>query len=379
MGAGNSNGVMMFGEENDYPQITEKIINNSVTAKSCARILASFIVGKGFDSEVNKIVVGYDITGKGVTVYELLKRLAYDIAYHNGCYIHIGQNAFGDIISLNRVPFKYCRFGKVDDLGYTSTIHVYENWEKYSDFKRDRIRIYPIYSSNPEVFLKRVEEAGGIEKFKGQIDYFFNENNYLYPLSNIDSIFHDADAEFGVSLLRDNIFRNGISGKVIITVASMPSDAERQKIIEKIKNLISADGDPVLLLEEEIGANGELLKSVRIDKIDTNMTSEMYADLDKVLAKRIRKAFYAIPPVLIDYEESKLGTTSGEALREAFNYYNNMTRELRTNFGEWIAGYLQELQNPTLEANNDWTIKELSIDTDNINAQTNQHDTINNL
>ena len=44
--------------------------------------------------------------------------------------------------------------------------------------------------------------------------------------------------------------------------------------------------------------------------------------MKKALRTQSVKAFNAIPQILIDYESSQLGTTSGEALRQASEFYN---------------------------------------------------------
>ena len=54
------NGIMFFGEKNDYPQVIENIILSSVTAKATAGIYAKFLAGKGFTQEMNAAVVGID-------------------------------------------------------------------------------------------------------------------------------------------------------------------------------------------------------------------------------------------------------------------------------------------------------------------------------
>ena len=40
--------VFNFGSDNDYPTNIKKLINSSVTAKSCANLVGSFLYGKGF-------------------------------------------------------------------------------------------------------------------------------------------------------------------------------------------------------------------------------------------------------------------------------------------------------------------------------------------
>ena len=65
-------GCMTFGEKNDYPQIMERLIDGSVTAKAAASIFAKFLTGEGFSDEINQQVVGYDAKHKKITVRRLL-------------------------------------------------------------------------------------------------------------------------------------------------------------------------------------------------------------------------------------------------------------------------------------------------------------------
>ena len=52
------NGIMKFGENNDYPYIIEKLINGSITAKASANTYSKFLVGNGFAPEINSIIIG---------------------------------------------------------------------------------------------------------------------------------------------------------------------------------------------------------------------------------------------------------------------------------------------------------------------------------
>ena len=67
------------------------------------------------------------------------------------------------------------------------------------------------------------------------------------------------------------------------------------------------------------------VENIKIEKIDQNINDKLFVEYEKSWANNIRKAYDAIPAVLIDYEESKLGTTSGEAIRQAADYYNQQT------------------------------------------------------
>ena len=42
------------GIDNDYPELVESVIENSVTASRCKNLMSSYLSGKGFGDELNK-------------------------------------------------------------------------------------------------------------------------------------------------------------------------------------------------------------------------------------------------------------------------------------------------------------------------------------
>ena len=116
------NGIMQFGEKNDYSETIELIVNNSKTAKSVSRVYANFLEGNGFVNEaINDIVIAKDSRQQKVTVRDLLNMVCKSIALHNGFYFRISRNLEGKIKDVSFLPFKYCRF---------SNLTRYTNWEK---------------------------------------------------------------------------------------------------------------------------------------------------------------------------------------------------------------------------------------------------------
>ena len=112
------NGIMLFGEKNDYPQVIENIILSSVTAKATVGICAKFLAGKGFTQEMNEAVVGIDQFGADITLFDLLCDACYDLAKFNGAYIHSNLNLDFEVVNAKSMPFKYGRIAAVDESGF---------------------------------------------------------------------------------------------------------------------------------------------------------------------------------------------------------------------------------------------------------------------
>lgn len=102
------NGVMQFGDRNDYPQRIERLILGSVTGKAVTNAYAKFLTGMGFDGEINNIVVGFDSRGKQITIRGLLSMVAQSISFFNGAYIHVNLNQDMKVVNAQPLLFKNC-------------------------------------------------------------------------------------------------------------------------------------------------------------------------------------------------------------------------------------------------------------------------------
>lgn len=361
------NGYMQFGVGNDYPEVIERIVNNSVTAKAAANVYAKFLTGGGFENEqINNIPVAVDSRGKKITLRNLLSSAAYSVSRNNGFYFHCNMSLERKISTVKLVPFKYCRFAKLDDRGYTAKIGVYDNWQKDKDvkFNKDKIVWYNIYNLEPKAFAAQVKAAGTIGKFKGQIYFQFFDNTYIYPLSPFDPVYMDADTEYQIQLFKNRTIRNGMMDKTVFRVEEPNNKTEEEELTADIKKFLGPDGDTAMIMTDQIDpTTGEIKKSgaFAIDSIKSNINDKLFENWEKSLANNVRKSMAAIPAILLDYEESKLGTTSGEAIIQATNFYNAMTQDDRTQLQESFAEIFRNSAIPELAGNENWSIKPLNL------------------
>ena len=87
----------------------------------------------------------------------------------------------------------------------------------------------------------------------------------------------------------------------------------------------------MMVLEGSFAPDGKIIdgENVKLEKVEQNINDKMFEGYESSTQNAIRKAFNAIPQILIDYETSQLGTTSGEALKQAAEFYNAMTVDAR--------------------------------------------------
>ena len=236
-----TNGLMAWGENNDYPQLMEKIRLGSPTAKAVSRVYAKFLAGLGFENEaINNIIVGQDAKGKQITVKSLLTGVCNEIAGHNGFYLHCNVNLNGNIGSVHLKPFKNCRFSKPDDSEYSAMILYYEDWSKESvngkKYDSKKSKSYNVFNLDKKVIESQIAKAGGLQKYKGQIYFQFLDEQYFYPLNPFDAVYLDCDTEAQISLYKNRQIRDGFFDQVLIRVAPEGTDEEKQEFIDELEN-----------------------------------------------------------------------------------------------------------------------------------------------
>lgn len=366
------NGLMTFGENNDYPQVMEKIINGSVTAKTTANVYSKFLAGEGFENiEINKIKVGKDARGKTITVQSLLRQLANSLSRNNGGYIHCNYSREGKIKSTHLKPFKYCRFAISDDEGYSAKILVYDNWEKdrkKGRYESKKIKNFNVFNSNKKVITEQIVKAGDIEKYKGQIYFLFTDNEYFYPLSNYDEVYLDCDTEAQLALYRNRQTRNGFFKKTILRVQPAKTENEDNELAKAARASLGAGGDGLWIIEDEPDEDGNFSdsKGFKFDQLDSDIEDDLFKEWPKDISNNIRKAAKNIPRLLTEIEDGIFSGQSGEAIIQATNFYNAITRDERTEIEEAFQEIFKNFDNEVLSKNTNWKIKPLKLIPDGI-------------
>ena len=151
--------------------------------------------------------------------------------------------------------------------------------------------------------------------------------------------------------------------KIVFRVAPGGTDEEQEELSSDIKKFIGSDAETVLVLEDDLDETGEVKEngSFRIDKIESNVNDKLFEKWEKSLANNIRKAAKGVPAILIDYEQSNLGNTSGESVRAAVEYYNAITLDDRKAISKSFAEFFKNFNIPELANNTNWTIKPLEL------------------
>jgi hypothetical protein len=221
-----------------------------------------------------------------------------------------------------------------------------------------------VYNTTKEAIDSQIEAADGFAKWKGQIFFWFEDDDYIYPVSLVDPVMYDADTEKQISLFKNGELRRGFFMKYIIHHTSFDNPEDAEDFKDKLKKMMGGGHEySSLVMDGEFDVDGKLKSgpNIKIEKVEQNVDDKLFDAYEKSTVNNIRKAFHAIPQLLIDYEDGKLGTTSGEALIQASAFYNSQTEDTRKNIGQCFQQIMKNWKDDM--TNESFNIKPLTLGT----------------
>jgi hypothetical protein len=365
-------GIYNNGVDNAYPQRVERIINNSVTAKAACDKAKAFLIGEGFENQVlNEYIIYSDLQGD-VTLYDLLSKISHSVSRQKAAAINVQYNGNFDVSALKHVPYRNCRIGKKDSNDYSGLIHVYSNWEKRQgeEFKPQNAIKIPVF--NPK---KEVIQAQFSPNYMGQIALLLLDDEFVYPLAQIDPVLEDADTEAQIKGFKNGELRGGFFAKYMVYHTAFENIQDQEQFKNTLVEFQGGDHKKsLLLIPATFDADGKFIadSNIKIEKIEQNINDKIFESYEQSVANNIRKSMWNIPSILIEQQDGALFGNSGAAMEAAFEIYNAETRNIRKTISNWLKNILKNSSDPILK-NADYTIKELSYGTplDNTGSATN--------
>jgi hypothetical protein len=318
-------GIQTYGEYNDFPQRIAEIVEASVTGNSCTSIYTKFIVGRGFaDADFYAAVCD----SKGTTVDALLQSVGEDYARFGGFAIHVNYNALHEIVSASHFPFEWLRFENLDEEGNFNRLAAHPDWgrryTKLRQFRQKDIEHFHFFNSDPEVIDAEVAEAGGWNGYKGQIFYFSNKGQKVYPTPIFEAAVTDMSNEEGLSNITQRNVKNNFlpSGMVVDYDNTSNSEKQEEETKEELREF-QGDMNAGKLLYINI-KNGEQ-KPDFVPFVGKNFDRD-FEQAEKKTPQIIGRAF-SQPPIL---RAEDVGANFGaDLMRNAYDYYNSITESER--------------------------------------------------
>lgn len=318
--------IHTYDIDNCYPQRMLSLINASGTAKSAVKLLAKYIVGKGFaDLSFFKA----KINPKNLTADKLLRRLAADKGQFRGFAIHVNWNASYKVESAFYVPFENCRLGADNHEGQIAIHSDWDAWKSNRRVKKDEIEFIDRFDPNPVMIEEQVLAAGGWDKYKGQI-YWYSDDFESYPLASIDPVIEPVKAEIESDRTTTSNLRNNFTAKVIFgNVGEFEDEEEREVFTKGVKAFVGPDGEQAMIAE--VKTKDELPVII---PIVTNLNDKLFEYTDKKVSSRIIQYFNQ-PSILHSIMDVK--SFNVQQMSDSMAYYNGITQDERILMEEVFA------------------------------------------
>ncbi|WP_116790149.1 hypothetical protein [Flavobacterium psychrotrophum] len=321
--------------DNAYPERMDRLVNNSVTAKSAAAIMVQYLIGKGYGTDADNLIINKQ---KNLKLIDFADDVADDLVKQRGVYIHINYNALYKVADCSVLPFEWCRIGKKDSTDYSGKIAICKEWLKP---KRSDIELIDVYNPRKAVIDAQVEKAGGWEHYKGQVLYVNMDTKLIYPLSRIDSVAEDCDSEAQASIYKNRLLRKGFFGNTLVVTRPLVGDglepgshafkeaeSEREAFQKAIKESLGAENTGGVLCLEMDFAGEKLEDAILIKQIESRIDDQLFNYTETSVRENILVAFNNLPAGLIKTNDNALFGNSGEAIREMKRtYWENTTKE----------------------------------------------------
>lgn len=334
------NDVFNWGYDNAYPSTMEYLLSASVTAKNAVDKASKAIMGKGVnggDVIVNK---------KGHSLNDVIRSLSRQYVMHNNAFLSVGYNLLGEISSLEVIPSKHVRAGKRDDVGYNGKYVVYHNWDG-SEGKIDNQAFQVIDRFNPmkEVVASQIENAGGINKYKGQIIHIQKYMNEIYSLSDADCVINDMVAEINASEFKQKGTSDGFLNTKILAVQPFNSDEERIAFKRQLDAIKGAKNANSVILLESPDAGTELENQLSLQDLTSNHNDELFAYTEGSTERAIAKAFN-VPIQLINPTDTGIFGNSGEMYKSIKQILWEEKEEERMKIEEVLTKVMNNYKEP---------------------------------
>lgn len=271
-------GIVMYGADNNAPQLYRNCYRNSATLKSVIDGSVNYILGDDivFDEKAN--LWTDKVNRSGMTMRELIAKIALSYQIYGGFAIQVIYNKLGIPVELYPLDFAKCR---TNEYG-TKIFYNKKNWTKYST----KCEVYDCY--DPKNI--KMDRPTQILYVKGDF------TTSVYPLPPYYGALKDVLTEIEASKYALNSVSNGFSARYLINIPDgvQLTDEQKEAIEDGIRNkFCGADSEANFMLYFADGEAG-----VEISKIETDDATERFIAVKENARSNIYTAMRTTPNLM---------------------------------------------------------------------------------
>ena len=374
-------GIIKNGDDNLYSERTDRYINNSVTAKTCARIMATYLTGKGWGDDENKLIVD---KGNKTTLLKFTQRINQSVSKYRGVYIHVKYNGNFEPSAYKVLNFNNCRLGVEDDDKYVGKIGVSSKYDA-KNIKTKDINFVDVFNIDKDIVKLQMEAQADknasltemVSKYKGQILYVNLDEEYLYPLSQIDPVINDCDSEAQTSIYKNRSLRKGYMGQKLIITKPMTGGVEDYdspehhqiakndalSFVNMIEGGVGAENQGGVMVAERSYEDDSLDDLIKVVDIGTNLDDKMFAFTEESVFNNILMSFNSIPSGLVRPVNTLFGASSAAIQQMQLVYQDNTSTE-RNETIQVVQFLMSVFMNPVTSLELELLVSEEPTETD---------------
>lgn len=331
-----------WGKDNAFPSLVEALVGMSVTAKTCVDRVTKAIYGGSF-GEAGKVVVN----SKGQTLNEVLRIASREYAKHNNCFLQVGFDGNLAYKSIVVVPVVEARVGKDDDKGYSGKFIIYNNWDKSrgSKIMSSGFMLIDRFNKRKKVVEGQIGKAGTIEKYNGQLIHIKKDNSFVYSLTDLNPVLHEALLEGNSQIFRSRGALKGFLNTKLLTTQPFKSGEEFRAFKSQLNGVRGAENSSEVVILEATQQMDDLSKQIQLDDLSSPYDDKLFEYSEKQAEKNICKA-YSVPLILVDTTDSNSFGDSGGKLKEAKLQLWESREEDRNQLEEVFVDIMESFQEP---------------------------------
>jgi hypothetical protein len=310
---------------NDFPQQLLQDVYNSPVASAALELWVEFIQGAGFqDASINDEIINY----QRETKFELLQKIAYDVAHLEGFCLHVSYNLKGEITEIHHQPFEQTRLGKISRNGMVSEIVTNPYFGIPYDYDNEYSKRYYTFNPDPQFVIEQIEShnellrSGRVKhKYPGQMFYVSIEKPLarIYPQPFYWSGVNWMRCDAKIQTFHERNIKNNFLLSHILNIYGDPDEGvgkqdedgnyreTRSERLERELNSMARGSD---------SAGGQWINWImgEEEKIEpvafpTNANDQLFQALQDLVTSQIAISC-KVPPILIGIQVAgKLGTT----------------------------------------------------------------------
>lgn len=228
-----SDGIINWGQRNDYPLRLDELYIGSVTHKSCIDFAVNAIVGGGVEVDIEVPQPNYHSSWN-----EFIRAITFDYCLYGGFAFQIIKNKDGKTYSFFNQPFETVRMEPMDEDGVIEYCQVSADWTAKQKYPPVRI---PIFGFQEDEEIKQGQVYMFVYVSPNPISPYYPIPSYIAGIKAIQ-----AEVEYQNYDLKS--IMNGFVGAGSISLPPVGSEQQKQAIINNIQSMFTGSDNANSLL-----------------------------------------------------------------------------------------------------------------------------------